>query len=159
MRRRRTAGRIALAAALVAAAAGAARADEDDAAPAATDSTESAERAVIQTYYPPPVDGPALRLPESPTRLYVDAAYSDSKDLSALPYIAGSGTNFRFALGGVWRWRRFSFEAEIPFANVTSLDVTHGAGRRADARKADRAPRSVTSAWARSGRRGWPARR
>ncbi|HVY36462.1 MAG TPA: hypothetical protein VHM31_00960 [Polyangia bacterium] len=129
---------MAVAAALVAAVAGAARADEDQEparAPRETtdapdgdlpqsESTEAEERSVIQTYYPPPVDGPALRLPESPTRLYVDAAYSDSKDLSALPYIAGSGTNLRFALGGVWRWRRFSFEAEVPFANVTSLDVT-----------------------------------
>ncbi len=125
---RRTAGRIAglTAAALLAAAGGAARAGEDDdaAGDAGAAPAEPAQRPVIQTYYPPPVDGPALRLPESPTRLYVDGAFSESKDLSALPYIAGSGTNFRFALGGVWRWRRFSFEAEVPFANVTSLDVT-----------------------------------
>ncbi len=70
------------------------------------------------------MDGPALRLPESPTRLYIDAAYAASSDLSSLPYIAGSGRNFRFAAGGVWRWHRFSFEAELPFANVTTLHVT-----------------------------------
>jgi hypothetical protein len=82
------------------------------------------DTSVLSTYYPPPVDGPALRLPESPTRLYFDVAFAQSKDLSALPYIAGSGTNFRFALGGVKRWHRFAFEAEIPFLQVTSLDVT-----------------------------------
>ncbi|HVZ89355.1 MAG TPA: hypothetical protein VHG72_20490 [Polyangia bacterium] len=82
------------------------------------------DRSVLQTFYPPPVDGPSLRLPESPTRLYLDGAFAQSKDLSALPYILGSGTNFRFALGGVLRWHRFSFEAEIPFAQVTTLDVT-----------------------------------
>ncbi len=96
---------------LLAALAGPARADDDG-------------QSVLQTFYPPPVDGPALRLPESPTRLYIDAAYASSNDLSVLPYIEGKGTNFRFALGGVWRWRRFSFEAELPFANVTTLDVT-----------------------------------
>jgi hypothetical protein len=75
-------------------------------------------------YYPPPVDGPALRLPESPTRLYLDGAYASSDDLSALPYIAGKGRNLRFAAGGVWRWRRFAFEGELPFLNVTTIDVT-----------------------------------
>lgn len=144
-----TAGRLAAAAAFwvsLAGLAGAAQASDDgqpaDATPAAREATDEEasveeadaarpdrtpdanERPVVQTYYPPPVDGPALRLPESPTRLYIDAAYAVSKDLSALPYINGSGTNFRFALGGVLRWRRFSFEAEVPFANVTSLDVT-----------------------------------
>ncbi len=94
----------------------AARADEER--------PDSADRSVLSTYYPPPVDGPELRLPESPTRLYLDAAYARSDDLSALPYIIGSGTNFRFSLGGSLRWHRFSFEAEIPFAQVTSLDVT-----------------------------------
>jgi hypothetical protein len=88
------------------------------------DDAEPSEPSVLATYYPPPVDGPALRLPESPTRLYLDAAFAQSKDLSALPYIAGSGTNFRFALGGALRWHRFAFEAEIPFLQITTLDVT-----------------------------------
>lgn len=125
---------------LLAARASTARADEDDdakaakaaepaeaaepARPAAPDDLAPPETSVLATYYPPPVDGPALRLPESPTRLYFDVAFAQSKDLSALPYIAGSGTNFRFALGGVKRWRRFAFEAEIPFLQITSLDVT-----------------------------------
>jgi hypothetical protein len=82
------------------------------------------ELSFLETYYPPPVDGPELRLPESPTRLYLDGAYAASNDLSALPYIVGSGKNFRFSLGGVLRWHRFSFDAEIPFAQVTTLDVT-----------------------------------
>jgi hypothetical protein len=75
-------------------------------------------------YYPPPVDGPGLRLPESPTRLYLDAGLAVSNDLSALPYVAGKGRNLRFAAGGVWRWRRFAFEGELPFVNVTTIDVT-----------------------------------
>jgi hypothetical protein len=86
------------------------------------------ERPAIQKYYPPPVDGPALRLPEPPTRLYLDAAYAVSNDLSVLPYIVGKGTNFRFAAGGTWRWHRFSVDAEIPFANVTTLNLTMVSG-------------------------------
>jgi hypothetical protein len=73
---------------------------------------------------PPPVDGPALRLAFTPTRLYVDATYARSDDLSALPYVAGSGTNVRFALGGSLRWRRFAFTGEVPFTQVTTLTVT-----------------------------------
>jgi len=83
---------------------------------------------VIQRYYPPPVDGPALRLPEPPKRLYLDAAYAISNDLSSLPYIVGTGTNFRFAAGGTWRWDRFAVDAEIPFANVTTLNLTKVSG-------------------------------
>jgi hypothetical protein len=98
--------------------------------PEAPDEATSPEEAVrpmasvLQTYYPPPVDGPALRVPESPTRLYLDAAFAQSKDLSALPYIAGSANNLRFAAGGVLRWRSFSFEGELPFTQVTTIDVT-----------------------------------
>ena len=88
----------------------------------------SSEPSVLQTFYPPPVDGPALRLPESPTRLYIDGAYASSSDLSALQLIQGSGKNLRFSLGGVWRWRRFSFEGEIPFVQVTTLNVTEVSG-------------------------------
>src|SRR4029077_18000986 len=82
------------------------------------------EPSVLATYYPPPVAGPALRLPVSPTRLWVDGAYAESKDLSVLPYIVGRGRNVRVALGGAYRWRDFVFEADIPFANVTTIDVT-----------------------------------
>jgi len=75
-------------------------------------------------YYPPPVDGPALRLPESPNRLYADVSYAKSDDLTALPFIAGRGRNFRLALGGAWRWnQRFVFDAQVPL-NLTTLIVT-----------------------------------
>ena len=117
---------LALVLALTLAAPGVARATApDDADGTRTEApAPPAGASLLGTFYPPPVDGPALRFPEAPTRLYIDAAYASSADLSALPYIAGSGTNFRFALGGGWRWRRFSFDAEIPFAQVTTLDVT-----------------------------------
>lgn len=78
----------------------------------------------LRTFYPPPVDGPALRLPDSPTRLYLDATYARSDDLSALPYVAGNGSNVRFAAGGVLRWRRFAFTGEVPFTQITTLTVT-----------------------------------
>jgi hypothetical protein len=74
-------------------------------------------------YYPPPVDGPALRLPESATRIYLDGAYAESDDLTALPYIAGKGRNVRVALGGALRWRRLTFDAQLPF-HVTNINVT-----------------------------------
>jgi hypothetical protein len=100
--------------------------DEDGAKAEAEDEEENEDGgpSTLETYYPPPVDGPAIRLPVSPTRLYFDGGYGISRDLSALPYIAGSAWNLRFALGGVWRWRGFSFDAEIPFANVTTIDIT-----------------------------------
>jgi hypothetical protein len=78
----------------------------------------------VETHYPAPIDGPELRLPESPTRLYVDGAYASSSDLSALQLIQGSAKNVRFSVGGAWRWRRFSFEGEVPFVQVTTLKVT-----------------------------------
>ncbi len=86
------------------------------------------ELSFLETYYPPPVDGPELRLPESPTRLYLDGAYAASSDLSALQLIQGSGKNVRFSVGGVWRWHRFAFEGEVPFVQITTLDVTAVSG-------------------------------
>lgn len=74
-------------------------------------------------YYPPPVDGPALRLPEAPSQFYLDGAYAMSDDLTALPYIAGKGRNYRVAVGVVWRWGRFRFDAQLP-GHLTTLDVT-----------------------------------
>ncbi len=107
----------------------AARADEElpaTSGPATQD--PSNDRSVLSTYYPSPVDGPELRLPESPTRLYLDGAYASSSDLSALQLIQGSGSNVRFSLGGAWRWHRFAFEGEIPFVQVATLDVTAVSG-------------------------------
>jgi hypothetical protein len=102
--------------------AGAAAGEEAAADGAPADSAPKGD--ALATYYPPPVGGPELRLAESPTRLYVDGAYAVADDLSALPYIAGRARNFRFAGGGAWRWRRFAFEGEIPFVNVTHVDVS-----------------------------------
>ncbi len=114
----------------------AAEATEAAAASGATEATEAAANTdvgddasfVARYLYPPPVDGPALRLPAAATRLYLDGGYAESSDLSALPYIAGQAHNFRVALGGAWRWRRLTLEGELPFANLTTLDVTQVPG-------------------------------
>jgi hypothetical protein len=104
-----------------------ARADDEATEPAVEPAFETADEfhsdSEPEAFYPPPVGGPALRLLDSPTRAYVDGAFAVSEDLSALPYIAGRGQNFRFAAGGVWRWRQLSFEGEIPFLHVTTIDV------------------------------------
>ena len=103
----------------------AAEADAASVAESASDAAEAAAAsATLAIYGPPPVDGPELRLPESVTRLSLDASYARSADLSALPFIAGSGSNVRFAAGGVWRRGRFAFTGELPFTQVTTLDVT-----------------------------------
>ena len=86
------------------------------------------ERFVARYLYPPPVDGPALRLPAAATRVYLDGGYAESRDLSALPYIAGKAHNVRFALGGAWRWRWLTLEGELPVGNITTLDVTQVPG-------------------------------
>lgn len=101
-------------------------AEKPEAPPAPPPAGEAASN--LATYYPPPVEGPALRLPISPTRVYLDGAYAYTNDLSALPFIAGRARNLRFAAGGALRWGRFSFEGEIPFLNVTILDVTQVPG-------------------------------
>ena len=98
----------------------------DDRAP--DDAPPDDAGSVLSTFYPPPIDGPALRLPESPTRLYLDGAFAQSKDLSALQVIAGSGYNFRFALGGAWRRHHVTYEAEIPFLQITTINVTEVPG-------------------------------
>jgi hypothetical protein len=105
------------------AAAPVAHADEPDADPTPPASTPDEVDAVLATYYPAPVDGPALRLPLTPTRLYVDAGFGSTDDLSALPYITGKARNWRFAAGGSWRWRGFALTGELPFVQVTTLDV------------------------------------
>lgn len=95
-------------------------ADGDTPAPAPAPPDDSGSPGV--DYYPPPVEGPALRLPEPRTRIYLDGAFAISNDLSALPYISGKGKNVRVALGGVWRWRRFAFEGHLP-GHLTILDI------------------------------------
>jgi hypothetical protein len=77
----------------------------------------------LATYFPAPVDGPQLRLPFSPNRLYADLSFASTPDLSSLPYITGKGRNWRLAAGGTWRWGRFAFSGELPFIQATTIDV------------------------------------
>lgn len=92
--------------------------------PAHASEDDAAADAFLAKYHPPPVEGPPLRLPITPTRLYVDASYAISDDLSALPFVAGTGRNLRFAAGGSLRWRRFAFTGDVPVSQVTTIDVT-----------------------------------
>jgi hypothetical protein len=87
------------------------------------DRTPAEVDAFLEQYYPAPVEGPELRLPVSPTRLYVDASYAHVDDLSSLPYITGTAPDVRFAAGGSWRWRRLAFTGELPFLNVTIVET------------------------------------
>jgi hypothetical protein len=134
-------GKLAMIAVLLLYATAARAGDEDEAGDASGDTEDTGDTANMSApaaqpsapppaaaeepsaYYPPPVDGPALRLPESPTRLYLDGTLMISDDLSALPYIAGWGWNFRAALGGAWRWRRFTFDGQLPM-HVSTLHAT-----------------------------------
>jgi hypothetical protein len=77
---------------------------------------------------PAPVDTAQLRNVEPRTRIYVDGTFAQSPDLSALPFIVGSGRNYRAALGGSLRWRRFQFDTELPAAQSTTLDLTQVPG-------------------------------
>jgi hypothetical protein len=103
---------------------GSASAQGADDAPEVDADAEAHADEIFAKYSPPPVDGPALRLPVSPSWLYVDATLATTDDLSGLPYVAGTGRNVPFAIGGGWRWRRYALSAEIPFAQVSTLDVT-----------------------------------
>lgn len=118
---RPTRSSLALALAVVFLAPAAARAVEDEAE--ATESDADVDR-FLSKYYPAPVEGPPLRPPVMPTRLWVDASLATTDDLSALPYVAGTGQNLRFAAGGTLRWRGFAFTGELPFTQITTLDVT-----------------------------------
>jgi hypothetical protein len=95
--------------------------DEEELPPSPPDGASPA--APGRDDYPPPVDGPALRLPEPRTRIYMDGAYAVSDDLTALPYVAGKGRNARLTLGGVWRWGRFAFDGQLP-VHITAVDIT-----------------------------------
>jgi len=106
----------------------AARAASDDGAAEAEPQDPSNVGSLLETHYPPSVDGPGLQIPWLPTQLYFDTGWGRSGDLTALPYVAGNARNVHFTLGGNWRWRRFSFEAEVPFLNVTLLHVTQVVG-------------------------------
>lgn len=72
---------------------------------------------------PAPVDAPQLRNVEPRTLIYVDGSFAQTGDLSALPDIAGSGSNLRAAVGGSLRWHRFQFDVELPASQATTLDL------------------------------------
>ncbi|HVU49519.1 MAG TPA: hypothetical protein VHL80_02470 [Polyangia bacterium] len=96
-------------------------APEASASAAPASRTPAEVDAFLGEYAPAPVDGPELRLPYSPTRLWFDGGFASTDDLSALPYITGSGRNFRLAAGGAWRWGDLAFTGELPF-DVTTVD-------------------------------------
>jgi hypothetical protein len=93
------------------------------------EASASPQNRFLADYAPAAIEGPGLRLPEPATRLYVDASYARADDLTGLPFIVGKARNLRFAGGGSLRWRRFSFDAELNFSNITMLDVTRVQGR------------------------------
>ena len=74
--------------------------------------------AFLGRYAPPPIEGPALRLPFTPTGLYHDAAYASTDDLTVLPFIGGKAHNVRLAAGGALRWGRFAFTGELAFEQI-----------------------------------------
>lgn len=76
----------------------------------------------------PTIPAPALRGLAPSTRLYLDGSVVRSRDLSALPYIAGSGINARTALGGSWHSGGLELSGEITFAQATRIEVTQVPG-------------------------------
>jgi hypothetical protein len=94
----------------------------------AAEATDSTEVPAWVDDAPAPVDAAQLRNVEPRTRVYIDATFAQSPDLSALPYIVGSGKNYRAAIGGSLRWRRFQFDTELPAAQSTTLDLTQVPG-------------------------------
>jgi hypothetical protein len=89
---------------------------------------EPAEPSFLAQYGPASIEGPGIRLPEPLTRVYIDGGYARTKDLSGLPLVAGSAHNYRLAAGGSLAWHRFSFDAEVAFSNITTIDVTQVPG-------------------------------
>jgi len=94
---------------------------EDDEGP--VDSREP--DAPVETFpdEPAAVEAPRMRNVEPRTRLYVDGTIAASRDLSALPTIAGSARGARFSIGGSWKLGRFQLDAELPGFQVTRLDL------------------------------------
>jgi hypothetical protein len=73
---------------------------------------------------PAATDAPQLRNLEPVTRLYIDGSYAETPDLSALPFVLGSGSNTRGAVGGSLKWGRFQLDTELPSAQSTTLFLT-----------------------------------
>jgi hypothetical protein len=100
----------------------------DDEDPSDTDRADAAGDQPAELdwtrYAPAAVDAPQLRNVEPVTRIYIDGGYAQSDDLSALPYIAGTGRNWRAAVGGSYRLGRFQLDVELPASQATTLDLT-----------------------------------
>jgi hypothetical protein len=99
-----------------------------EARPADQADDDSNAQPFLARYGPAPVEGPGLRLPEPLARLYVDAGYARTDDLSGLPLIAGKAHNYRFAFGAAKVWPHLAIEGEIAFGNITTIDVTQVPG-------------------------------
>jgi hypothetical protein len=69
----------------------------------------------------PAVEAPRMRNVEPRTRLYLDATYAETSDLSALPTISGSARGARVAVGGSLKLARFQLDFELPAGQVTRL--------------------------------------
>jgi len=72
---------------------------------------------------PAAVEAPRMRNVEPRTRLYVDGTVAASRDLSALPTIAGTARGARLGIGGSLKLGRFQLDAELPGFQVTRLDL------------------------------------
>jgi hypothetical protein len=95
------------------------------------DESETAEAPARPTWLwraSPAIPAPALRGLVPSTRLYLDGSVVRSRDLSALPYIAGSGINARTAFGGSWHSGGLELSGEITFAQATRIEVTQVPG-------------------------------
>ena len=72
---------------------------------------------------PAAVEAPRMRNVEPRTCVYIDGTVAASRDLSALPTIAGRARGARLAIGGSWKIGRFQLDAELPGFQVTRLDL------------------------------------
>lgn len=75
-------------------------------------------------YAPAAIDASQIRNVEPLTRVYLDAGFARSNDLSALPYMEGRGGNLRTTLGCSLKLGRFQLDVELPVLQATTLDVT-----------------------------------
>jgi len=94
---------------------------EDDEVPGAASEPEAPDETFRDE--PAAIEAPRMRNVEPRTRLYVDGTAAASRDLSALPTIAGSARGARIAVGGSWKLGRFQLDAELPGFQVTRLDL------------------------------------
>jgi hypothetical protein len=94
---------------------------EEDEVPGAASEREAPDETFRDE--PADVEAPRMRNVEPRTRIYVDGTVAASRDLSALPTIAGSARGARVAVGGSLKLGRFQLDAELPGFQVTRLDL------------------------------------